>query len=74
MKSTHRQAARAKREQTFRIPHGKYWNVFYQKWLPDPEAKKKHVAQNDTTATLVAEIDVLRQVNDSSATLLEMKK
>lgn len=25
----------------FRIPHGKYWNEFYRKWMPDPEVKQK---------------------------------
>jgi len=34
----------------------------------------EHVAQNDTTAKRDAEIDVLRQVSDNRATLLEVKK
>lgn len=24
----------------FRVPHGKYWNEFYRKWMPDPDVKK----------------------------------
>jgi len=30
----------AEQKNAFQIPHGKYWNEFYRKWMPDPEQKK----------------------------------
>lgn len=34
-------APAAQKEKPFREPHGKYWNEFHRKFMPDPERKQK---------------------------------